>query len=219
MKIVAILQARMGSTRLPGKSLLPLAGKPMVQNIIERVQRATQVDEVWLAVPGYAEDEPLFHLTPNVFYGLGIGSSDLVSRYLLAAVHTSADVVVRIPCDNPCVDPAYLDQAVQTYLDQPHIYYSNTTANVKHLWVDGVGAEVFSRSRLVWLDRITRNNAVWREHPHKWFEEHHVYTLPPADIHLDVNTEEDYHKIKALYERFGHNRFTSEEIIELAWPK
>ncbi len=218
MKIVAVLQARMGSTRLPGKSLLPLAGKPMVQNIIERVQRATRLDRVLLACP--PQDAMQFErLFPGLVYAPEMNESDLVGRYLWAAIHACADVVVRIPCDNPCVDPAYIDQAVQAYLDQSHIYYSNTTAKVKHLWVDGVGAEVFSRSRLTWLDRITRNNAVWREHPHKWFEEHHVYTLPPADIHLDVNTEEDYHKITALYERFGHNRFTSEEIVELAWPK
>jgi spore coat polysaccharide biosynthesis protein SpsF len=218
MKIVAILQARLGSTRLPGKSLFDLAGKPMVQNIVERVQRATRLDAVLLACP--PQDAEAFEaIAPGLVYAPDIADNDLVARYLLAAIHTCADVIVRIPCDNPCVDPGYTDQAVMAYLDTPHAYYTNTTAKVRHLWVDGVGVEVVSRSRLSWLDRITRGNDLWREHPHRWFEEHRVYTLPTADIHLDVNTEEDYLKIKALYERFGHNRFTAEEIIELAWPK
>lgn len=226
MKIVAILQARMGSTRLPGKVMLPLAGKPMLQNIIERVQRSTLISKVVVTSPLCDEAtfaplyEPLRTYSPegactkNVF---GINwwddPNDLVGRYVHAAFITDADLIVRIPCDNPCIDPVYLDAAIEEYLKYPFIYYSNTTAEAGGSMVDGIGAEVISRSRLHWLDQRTVGHPEWREHPHRYFEDCGLLRLPRAVIRLDVNVQADYDYITDIYDHFGHNKFTSEQVV------
>ena len=136
MNVVAIIQARMGSTRLPGKAMLPLAGKPMITRLVERVVRAKTLTRVVLAYPFKDHADMIAALNqrddPGYNQGVGVYASkddenDLVARYLSAAQAHHADVIVRIPGDNPCVDPAYIDQAVKTYLHEPNIYYSNTT--------------------------------------------------------------------------------------------
>src|SRR5581483_10205099 len=211
MRVVAIIQVRTGSTRLPGKALLPLAGKTMTDNIIERVKRATKVHEVVLAVPH--EDREAFRLVDCGLYPHVGPANDLVERYERAADLWNADIVVRVPGDNPCVDPTYIDVAVEHYLNQPCIFYTNTTGIVGEFTIDGLGCEVLSMSRLRWLDRITKGNPAWREHPHLWFFEHGV-SLPDATLRLDVNTKEDYDRLKALYQHFGHNQFTVNDIYD-----
>lgn len=214
MKVVAILQARLGSTRLPGKVLLPLAGQPMVRQILERVQWAKTLDALVLAVPGRdaAALAPMAHGLATLYADPG-DEADLVGRYLGAAASVGADLIVRIPCDNPCVDPAYVDAAVADYLRDPVIYYSNTTAACEGQYLDGIGAEVVSLSRLKWLDQRTRGNPSWREHPHAFFRDYGLLRLPKAEVRLDVNTHEDYLFIQALYDHFGHPRFTTLEIL------
>jgi spore coat polysaccharide biosynthesis protein SpsF (cytidylyltransferase family) len=212
MKVVAILQARMGSTRLPGKVMLPLAGKPMVQNIVERVQRAKRVDEVVLAPPE-CDREAFSDFKEVSYYAPGVAENDLVGRYLGVAIPSEADIIVRVPCDNPCVDPAYIDKAVKVYSDNACAFYSNTTDRWGGLFLDGIGCEVFSISRLKWLERRTAGFELWREHPHKYFEDH-GYKLPTADLRLDVNTQADYDFIASIYNHFGHNRFTAADILD-----
>lgn len=212
MRTVAILQARLGSTRLPNKVLLPLAGKSMLWNIVERVSRATKLHRVVVAVPtdDWGTMQALALPCPLYWHD---DEHDLVGRYVAAAEAFNADLIVRIPCDNPCVDPACIDEAIAAYLNDPFVYYSNTTALIGDVAVDGVGAEVLSRSRLHWLDQRTRGNPVWREHPHKYVEECGLLRLPHATVRLDVNTNADYEFIKTIYDHFGHNRFTSEEVL------
>lgn len=233
MRVVAILQARMNSTRLPGKVMLPLAGKPMLQNIIERVHRAKQVPEVILTCP--VSDAKQFypiveacrartaegHATRQVCLDEWDGDeNDLVGRYLEAALRRSADLIVRVPCDNPCVDPAYIDQVVDEYMRYGYIFNSNTTGAACNRWIDGIGAEVFSISRLKWLDERTRGNAEQREHPHLTF--YHLENLGETScrsnrnvqaLRLDVNTLDDYHFIEQIYNHFGHNHFTAQDIL------
>ena len=214
MKVVAILQARLHSTRLPNKMLLPLAGAPLVQRVIERVQRAKMLDDIVLAVP--AEDARIFAPIAKgrcqLFAYVG-DEADLVGRYLACAWQFGAETIVRIPCDNPCIDPTYIDAAVQEYLFRPYVFYSNTTTLVRgsryNLHVDGVGAEVFSYSRLQWLDQKTQClDPSYREHPHKYFN----FELPIANIRMDVNTQEDYDKIAALYDHYLAN-FSAKQAV------
>jgi spore coat polysaccharide biosynthesis protein SpsF len=202
----------MGSTRLKGKALLPLAGKSMTENIIERVKRAKRLDHVVLAVP--PQDENAFAWMPCRVHAPLVDENDLVARYLTVAERCHADIIVRVPCDNPCIQPEYIDEVIETYLSCDVTFSSNTTAKVNGKWVDGVGAEVFSVSRLKILDHETRNrecyrDASYREHPHKYFN----YILPKADIRLDVNTEDDYRFIKDIYDHFGHNNFHVNDVL------
>ena len=194
--------------------MMPLAGKPMMQNIIERVQRAEAIDKIVVTCP-VGDVLPLADSIPRgVLVDPWTGDeSDLVSRYLCAALAVQADIIVRIPCDNPCVDPAYIDAAVTSYMNGDYTFYTNTTEYVNGLFVDGVGCEVFSASRLKWLDVRTGDNPLWREHPHKWFYDMNTLDDIAADIRLDVNTQEDYEFIKDIYDHVTHNRFTIAEVL------
>jgi spore coat polysaccharide biosynthesis protein SpsF len=215
MKVVAILQQRMGSKRLPGKALLPLAGKPMTENIIERVKRAKRLDHVVLAVP--PQDENAFAWMPCRVHAPLVDENDLVARYLTVAERCHADIIVRVPCDNPCIEPEYIDKALEEYMIHCAPFVTNTTAEVwsgiKFSNIDGVGCEVLSMSRLKWLDHRTKGLPTLREHPHKLFYDCHGYEPDKADIRLDVNTEEDYQFIKRIYNHFGHNNFHISEVL------
>lgn len=213
MRIVAILQCRTNSTRLPGKAWLPLGGKPMVQNIVERVKRATRVHDVVLAVPGRLEEFNAFNHGWCEVFSPPVEEHDLVGRYLRVAERIGAEIIVRVPCDNPCIDPAYIDEAVDMYLRVPTLYYSNATAWCDRAIVDGIGAEVVSRSRLRWLYQRTTGRDDWREHPHKFFEEQGVLVQKKADWRVDVNTQSDYNFVSGIYNHFTHNQFTAQEVV------
>ena len=226
MKIVAICQARMASTRLPGKMLLPLAGAPLVQRVLERVRQSTKVHTVVLACPlsDYGTFQPIVSAMQHTAgallscYAGPHDDADLIARYYGAGCAYDADLIVRVPCDNPCVEPLCIDNAVHRYLDSPTVFYTNTTARVPpDIWVDGLGAEVFSLSRLKWLDRVTRNNAEWREHPHKYFYDMHTFEHREreADLRLDVNTQADYEFIADIYDHCypTNPHFTIQDIL------
>ena len=103
MRVVAILQARMNSTRLPGKVMLPLGGKPMVQNIVERVRRSRAIHELCVAIPPGDHDGfyPLSVATGCNILEPAVPENDLVGRYLAVANEfKSCDLIVRVPCDN-----------------------------------------------------------------------------------------------------------------------
>ena len=228
MKIVCVVQARLNSTRLPRKILLPLAGKPMLLNMLERIQRSKRIDAIVVTCP--AEDAiEISKGTPKktMIDAWLADENDLVARHLSAALSVYADIIVRIPSDNPLVDHEYIDAAVEDYIERPYIFFSNTTDLIKHdgrqLWADGIGAEVLSMSRLKWLDRITQGERELREHPHKYFldryrdndipDEGICFGKLEADLRLDVNTQYDYEFVSNIYGYFGHNHFTAQDIL------
>ena len=224
MRICAIVQARLGSTRLKNKVLLPLCGKPMLWHIIERVKRAALVDEVVVAYPSMdsAELKPIVMDAGAKNCPYDEDENDLVGRYLWAAKMFQADLIVRICADNPCVQPEYIDEAVQLWRTYPLAFYSNTTVGVQGRWMDGLGAEVFSRHRLQWLDMNTAGVADYREHPHRLFydqaERHPEWFGFPVSapvLRLDVNTEADYEFITDIYEHIypTHPQFTIEDVL------
>ena len=110
---VAIIQARMTSTRLPGKVMMELGGKPVIQHVIERAQRIKGVDKVILAVPSQLKSIPMAMLSNSLGVPAFTGSEDdVLSRYYLAANTYDADVVVRITGDCPLIDPEICSQVV-----------------------------------------------------------------------------------------------------------
>ena len=193
----------------------------MTENIIERVKRA-DVDDVCFAFPFTVKPadvafRDLAHKT-GIAYCCPefVGESDLVGWYMAASLVTHAKIIVRVPGDNPCIDPAFIDKAVRVYMRGGYLFYTNTTDKVEGFgYVDGIGAEVLSADTLALLDRVTVGSPVYREHPHKWFEDNFPESkLPKAALRLDVNTQEDYDFIKGLYDHIGHNRFTTNEAVE-----
>ena len=219
----------MGSARLPGKMLFDLAGAPLVLHVIERVQRAKKIDTIVVAFPGTKDNqESIGQIATRCgvwpFWYEG-DENDLVGRYLSAAEGFAADLIVRIPCDNAMPDPVMIDAAVDTYLSTPSIYVSTMyypVSESSRVYVDGVGAEVFSMSRLKWLDHATRGQKNYREHPHLLFQDHHLidgweqyqrYANHSETIRLDVNSMDDYLFVKDIYDHFGRNDFTTAEVL------
>lgn len=167
MKIIAIIQARMSSTRLPGKVLMPLAGKPVLWHVIKRIRAcktiprvvvATSVDTTDDAIESWcqSEDVPCFRGSLN----------DVLDRYYQAGLFYSADVVVRITADCPMVDPTIVDEVVREFLTGSYEYYG-----LAGEFPDGLDCTVFAFSA---LSRAWREAALpsEREHVGPYVEKH-----------------------------------------------
>lgn len=117
--IIAIVQARMGSTRLPGKVLLELGGEPMLAQVVERTRRSRLVQQVVVATTSQAEDDPIADLCAQRGYPCWRGNlHDVLDRYYQAAHHFRAEVVVRITADCPVIDPELIDRTILAFFGQ-----------------------------------------------------------------------------------------------------
>ena len=146
MKVVAIVQARMGSTRLPNKVMKPIGGVPMIELLLARLARATEVDEITVATSDDPRNQSLVHHINSLGYQHTCGSeNDVLDRYLRAAKAANADVVVRITGDCPLVDPSLVDEAVRQFKASRMDYFSNTSPPS---YPDGLDIEVFTVAAL-----------------------------------------------------------------------
>jgi len=146
MKVVAIIQARMGSTRLPSKVMKLITGKPMIELLLDRVRMAQRVTRVVVATSTDPRNAPLVEHVRRLGHACEIGSeNDVLERYALAARSHAADVVVRITGDCPLVDPDLVDDAIVRFLDADVDYLCN---NHPPTYPDGLDIEVFSAKAL-----------------------------------------------------------------------
>ena len=215
-KVVLILQARMGSTRLPGKSMMDLAGAPLLGRILERVKRTTKPATVVMATTERPEDDVLVTLAQNMGVAIFRGSqNDLLDRYYQAAKAFGADIVLRLPADNATPEPQEVDRIVDFHLSTDFVFTTNLAQALGSGYPDGIGAEAvdFWALEEVWK---TRSDAELNEHPHLNFFNYakqqavnprYSVGAPPCpadiarpDIVLDVNTQKQYEFIKALYD-------------------
>lgn len=215
-KVVLILQARMGSTRLPGKSLFDLAGEPLIGRLIERVLRCKNIDEIVLAIPDTDENDPLEKLSEHYDVVIYRGSeNDLVDRYYHAAKSLNASIVGRLPADNPIPEPSEIDRIIEYHLTSDCSFSSNLCQVFGNGYPDGIGAEMinFSALETVWREC---SDPELREHVHLNFFNYSKqkqvdkrFTIGTIDcpkdfcrpeIILDVNTFEQYEFIKQIYE-------------------
>src|SRR5450631_1136036 len=141
-KIVGIVQARTGSTRLPGKVLLPIAGRPVLSWMLERVAAARELDEVVVATTSLAEDEPIRALAADLGVPCLSGHpTDLLDRHLKVARARSADAVVKIPSDCPLIDPRAIDFVVG-HFRRNHQHLAFVSNLHPPTWPDGNDVEV-----------------------------------------------------------------------------
>lgn len=216
-RTVLIVQARMRSTRLPGKSLMDLAGAPLVQRIIERIKRCQAFDAIVLAVPAGDADDPLAALGAamqiEVFRG---AENDCLDRYYQAAKRSGATLVGRLPADNATPEPEEMDRIVRHHRSLGRPGFSSNLAQVfGNEYPDGIGCEVFDFTLLeqAW-ERNTAERQ--REHVHLNFFDYATQTpVDPSwcpvttvkcpvefrrpDLVLDVNTPEQYEFMRELY--------------------
>lgn len=169
MKVVAVVQARMGSTRLPGKMMLPLGKKPAITHVLQRTDKAASVDETILATTDKERDE----LLQNRARELGIETyrgdeTDVLGRVLSAAQMADADLIVRIAGDCPLVSPDIIDLAVDTLLETDSDYVSN---KINRTFPLGLDVEVFSWNSFLMVDQAT-DAANEREHVTVYYLDH-----------------------------------------------
>lgn len=233
-RVVLIIQARMGSSRLPGKSMMDLAGAPLVGRMLERVKRCKCLNDIVLAIPNTKENKVLENLGNQYNVKVFLGSeNDLVERYYQAALWTNADLIVRIPADNPTPEPSEIDRIIQHHLSLKRAGFSSNLSEINNSgYPDGIGAEIFDFKLLEDVrSKVKDKNK--REHVHLNFYNYMekkavdeswcpISTLlcPEAfrrpQLVLDVNTKQQYEFMRQLYEFLypKNPEFHIKDIIE-----
>lgn len=148
MTVAAVIQARMTSTRLPGKVLLRAAGREMLAHQIDRVRRAAAVDAICIATTVNAADDPVAALAEREGVAVFRGSEhDVLDRFLKAAGHVGADIAVRLTGDCPLTDPALIDMVVGVFQSaDPAVDYASNS--FPRTWPIGLDVEVASMAAL-----------------------------------------------------------------------
>lgn len=163
MRTVAIIQARMTSTRLPGKVLADLAGSPVLGHVVRRVLAARQIDDVVIATTVNASDDPVVALADQLGVRWHRGDErDVLSRYVDAAREAAADTVVRITADCPLTDPAVIDSVCQA-LAQRRTACDYASNAVVRSFPRGLDVEALFRDTLDRVNRLATEPAE-REH-------------------------------------------------------
>jgi glutamate-1-semialdehyde 2,1-aminomutase len=160
-KVIAIVQARMGSTRLPGKVMRPMGGVPMIERLLARLSRARRIDGIWLATSQSDADDALAAHVAKLGHGVFRGSeADVLDRFLGAAAAAGAETVIRITGDCPLVDPGLVDAAIEDFSRGGADYLSNIAPPT---FPDGLDLEIFSAQALATAAREAGTPAE-REH-------------------------------------------------------
>jgi spore coat polysaccharide biosynthesis protein SpsF len=222
MTTLIVVQARMTSTRLPGKVLLPLAGEPMLTRLVERLRRVQRADGTVIATTTNATDDPIAALCNTLGVPCHRGSEhDLLSRYADAARLYGADVVVRITSDCPLIAPALIDQVIAIYAEGDSDYVSNM---LPPTWPYGMAVEVFSAAALQQA-HAEAAQAAEREHVTPfiyWHPERYRLRNVASPVDLShhrwtVDTPEDYELVLRLFEGLYPTQpdFTQDDILTL----
>lgn len=211
-RVVAVIQARMSSSRLPGKILKPLAGKPALLQLIDRARAVSRIDEVVLATSDDASDD----VVADAARGWGVrtvrGSLlDVLGRFQAAAEAARADVVIRLTGDCPMHDPAVIAQAIDTHLSSGVVDYVSNAE--ERSFPDGHDVEVFSMAALSEAARAAQS-VFEREHVTPWLRRHKVKRSIVQHEDLSqlcwtLDTPDDYAFMCAAFEACGPSLTTS----------
>lgn len=224
IKTVIIVQARMTSTRLPGKILREVLGKPLLEYQIERLRQVRLADELVIATTANDTDQPIMDLCERLGVAYYRGSQeDVLSRYYEAATQFDADVVVRVTSDCPLIDPGVIDELIGLYIDNrdKYDYVSNT---LERTYPRGLDTEVFS---MVALEKAHKEA---REQPEREHVTLYIYRCPEqfrlgnfgnaidySHHRWTVDTPEDFRFIKLIIQELYpiNNRFTWLDVLNI----
>ena len=221
--ITIIVQARMGSTRLPGKSMKAILGKPMLSFLLERLSHVRLADSLVVATSELDQDQPIadFCAKNNIRCSRG-SENDVLARFKKAADESKATAIVRVSGDCPLMDPTIVDAVIQRYKDlSPDIDYVSNT--LERTFPRGMDVEIFSKSALDtcftdaknWEERehvtpyIYRNPKLFRIENLRAKEDH-------SDLRLTVDTSQDFQLISLLLETLypKNPQFSLEDILK-----
>ena len=220
MKTLGIIQARMGSTRLPGKVLADIAGKPMLWHVVQRTRRAKTLDQVMVATSEDSEDDALAEFCiESAIHCFRGGNEDVLDRYYQAARQCSDATIVRVTADCPLVDSDVIDRVVRTFWDGSYDYVSNIFPRT---YPDGLDVEVFSLGALerAWLEAVVPYD---REHVTPYMREHpklfHIGNVRHqenlSNQRWTVDHPQDIQFVRAVYDHLKVADFGLGEVLDL----
>ena len=231
-KVVAIIQARMSSTRLPGKVLLSLAGEPVLWWMAKRASLADSVDRVVIATTARSQNDPIcihekqgVNRFPAYVYRYAWEEDDVIGRVISTAEAHGADIIVDITADCPCIDPRHIDKLIKKLK-------MRLNSNLEHF--DYVSNDIVDRSwpngldiQCYWTRTLQRCKDLFNPQKHCGWniaqhpEAFNIYhwQAPPLmyfpDLGLTLDTPEDYELLKIIFDKFGHNpAFSAEGVVD-----
>jgi len=227
MKVTATIQARMGSSRLPGKIMRQICGRPTLALIVERIRQSRLIDEIVIATANAPENDVVEELAKDLGVGCFRGSEDdVLSRIVGALKAYAVDVHVEFQGDNLLPDGLLIDAVTGFYLKNAD-RYDYVTTGLKTTYPPGSEVTVYPAKLLIDLEPGVTDQAL-REHvgPHIYQhpEKYRICNLeaPPwlhrPDLHLEIDTQEDFDVVRDVYEHFyPHNPgFSLAQVIEWA---
>ncbi|MFY9985992.1 MAG: glycosyltransferase family protein [Chthoniobacterales bacterium] len=219
--VVASIEARMTSTRLPGKVLLPCVGKTILELMVERVKRSRHVDAIVIATTVNATDDPIVQTAEKLGVSFFRGSEfDVAGRVTAAMQAVKAGIVVRLTSDCPLIDPEIIDQLVRIYDAND---FDHVTNAIIRTFPDGLDVQVSSLSILEKSYALCKNDKD-REHVFYTVRRHQdkiptFHVLAPPELcwpqwRWTLDTQDDYLRICRIYEHFylKDPKFTSHDI-------
>lgn len=223
-KVIAIIQARMGSTRLPGKVLMNIKGKTILHHVVDRVKEAKKIDEVIVATTTLDKDnaivEELKKINCNYYRG---SEENVLDRYYNAAKTYEGDIIIRITSDCPLIDPNLIDEMIDYYLSHDYEMVTNAGVDMKYrTYPRGLDTEIFSFDALETAWKMA-NKEYQKEHVTLYIyeSESNIYyfknKIDLSKYRLTVDTKEDFRLIKEIYENLyiDGKYFYLDDIIKL----
>ena len=223
--IIAIVQARMGSSRLPKKSLMDIDGKTALEFMIDRVRKSDLIDDIVIATTINQEDDVITDLCINNQINCYRGSeNDVLDRYYQSAKKYEATIVVRLTSDCPLIDPDLIDETINLYIKKKVDYASNAVPPEKKKYPDGSDVEVFSFDALEksWIETTDLKD---REHVtfYMWDKRDNFNTIMLDNEHdwgkyrITVDYIEDLELVREIVKKLNDNNLdgTTKEIIEI----
>lgn len=220
MKTVAIIQARMTSTRLPGKIMAEVTGYPLIYHVVNRAQQAETLDLVAIATSNGQADDVVAQFCLEVNISCFRGSEDdVLDRYYQAARYFEADTVVRLTADCPLLDPEVIDRVVQKFKSGQFDYVSNT---LECTYPDGLDTEVFRHNVLkqAWGEARLKSErehvtSYIYNHPEKFHLGQVKYTEDLSALRWTVDEPQDLEFVRLVYQHLGESSFGMAEVLNL----
>lgn len=223
MKILAIVQARMGSNRLPGKVIKPILGKPMILYTLDRLKKSRYINEIVLATSTNDREDPLVQVVSQKGYSIFRGEEDnVLKRYVDTYKEYGSDIIVRITGDCPLIDSHIVDNVISYYLINDYDY---VRLDVPDTFIRGFDVEVFSSEALVKAygevskigeDRYKEHVTLYMYKNKDKFKIGYVKgdKLYSKDYRLCVDTEEDFEVVKRIYEYFKDEYVGARNVVQ-----
>jgi spore coat polysaccharide biosynthesis protein SpsF len=218
MQKVIILQARMNSSRLPGKIMLPIAGKPAIWHILERLKCVRMIDRICVATTVESSDNDFADYCKSCDVDVVRGSeSDVLARYIQAAYAMDADIVVRATADNPLVHPACVDAEIEYIINNADCDYVSMRQLPLGAMVETFTFRTLEKLDFVSKDQIYREHVTYYLHDRRGRHGFHMHDIPAPEfltrpeLRLTMDTREDYELITRIYD----NLYSENSIIDL----